>query len=62
MARSFFSSNHKGAYIRIAFANFTTPGHVFDLAHGKVEPKEKDQKIMQALKDAKIIRHRHSHS
>ncbi|MBQ0023198.1 MAG: hypothetical protein KBT29_08165 [Prevotellaceae bacterium] len=59
MARNFFDSKNRWTYLRIAIMHGTTPGHVYDLAHSKVDAHEKDQRIMHDLKEAKIIHRYH---
>lgn len=60
--KSFWKSKHKLTYIIIAFTYFTSPSHVYKLAHECDEIRNNvDQKIINALKKKKIIGQKHSH-
>lgn len=54
-------ARHRSEYIRIAFRHWTTPKHVWSLAHGKMAKSRKDTKILHELLDLGIV-HRHHHS
>jgi len=54
-------ARHRSDYIRIAFHNWTTPYHVWKLAHGKHPKNKKDRRIVHELLDLGIV-HRHLHS
>lgn len=55
----FLTARHRATYIALAFKFFTTPWHVYALAHGKsAHGSKKDKKIQHELLDLGII-HRH---
>ncbi len=54
-------AKHRLAYLKLAFKHWTTPGHVYELAHGKQPHGQKDSDICHDLLDMKIV-HRHHHS
>lgn len=54
-----FARNRK-AYVQIAFSHWTTPKHVWELAHGHRAKSEKDKEIIHELLDLGII-HRRGH-
>lgn len=55
-------SSHRKEYIQLSFKFWTTPYHVYQLAHGKDVKSEKDHKILHELHEMGIIhRHRNHH-
>lgn len=54
-------ARHRMAYFKLALKYWTTPGHVYDLAHGKSGHNSKDSKICHDLLDMRIV-HRHRYS
>lgn len=54
-------ARHRDIYIKIAYHYFTSPKHVWSLAHGKPAKTDKDSKILHELLDYGII-HRYHHS
>lgn len=56
-------ARHRDIYLKIAFHYWTTPHHVWSLAHGRLAKTSKDTKILHELLDYGIIhRHHHSHN
>lgn len=54
-------ARHRWTYIWLALKHFTTPGHVYNIAHGKSTETKKDQEIRHELHEKKIIHHHHHH-
>lgn len=54
-------ARHRADYVKIAFRHWTTPRHVWALAHGKHAKGHKDTEILHDLLDMGII-HRHNHT
>jgi hypothetical protein len=50
----FLSSSHSGTYFRIALKHFTTPDHVYAIAHG-AEVRGNDRKIAHDLLRAGVV-------
>lgn len=55
-------ARHRSEYMRIALQYWTTPHHVWKLAHGHDAKTKKDQEILHELHALGIVhRHRRSH-
>lgn len=54
-------ARHSKEYFKLGMKYWTTPKHVWKLAHGKHAKNGKDRAIQHELLDLGII-HRHSHS
>lgn len=52
-------ARHRAVYFKLAFKYFTTPGHVYSLAHGAQAHGSKDSKICHELLEKKIVHRRH---
>lgn len=61
MFLNFLNSRHRSEYCKLAFKHFTTPWHVYSIAHGNKIERGKDKKIAHDLLKLKIV-HRHRHS
>lgn len=51
-------AKHRKDYFRLAFKHWTSPQHVWALAHGEHSDSPKDKEILHDLVDLGII-HRH---
>lgn len=58
---NFWFSQHRATYIKLAFRYFTTPGHVYKIAHSRAILHGRDRKIAHRLCKLGII-HRAHHS
>lgn len=64
MLFDYMYSTHRWDYVKLSFRFWTTPRHVYQLAHGLDAKTQKDSDILHELHDLGIIhRHRsHRHS
>ncbi len=62
MAKSFWNSSHKFRYVLLALRYFSTPNHVYHLAHADVRCRsKKDKKILHRLHQLGIVHHSSSY-
>ena len=54
-------ATHRAAYFKLALRYWTTPSHVYNLAHGERAHGSKDSKICHELLEMRIV-HRHHYS